>query len=354
MFFLNYKKPIIKENTFLIWEPCSQSHAENIPSYTKYLVSLGYHVSVLITPERYDEGVFHRFDDKNISHNRMSQREIRKFLKKDNLNNVKGVLITTAGKLYNGKDFNKVYKYFNKNIDKSKLFFVEHDIQDYFDHNLLSSKDDFITVRETNYKNAKTVVVNPHYFGYFKINKKNKTTRFISIGALSDKRRSKKLLVNAAQELLIKKITDFKIVVIGKGDISDLPKDLQPYFEIKGRLNFDKMYDEIEKSDFILTAYEDNQAHFKYITTKTSGAFQLSYGFLKPIIIKSNFAPINGLNNQNAILYNESSNYSDALIKAIEMSQQEYSEMQNNLKNYAESLYNESRENLKELINKKK
>ena len=59
-----YKKPIIKDNTFLVWEACSKSHSEVVPGFAKYLLDLGYHVSVLLNPERYDEGLFSRFNER--------------------------------------------------------------------------------------------------------------------------------------------------------------------------------------------------------------------------------------------------------------------------------------------------
>lgn len=119
-----YKKPIIKENTFLIWEPCSHSHAEIVPGFTKYLLDLGYHVSILMNPERYKEGLFRRFDNQNISYNKLSKRQIRKYFKRDSLEDVEGVLITTIGKLYDGKNLNQAYDSFHNQVDKRKLFLL--------------------------------------------------------------------------------------------------------------------------------------------------------------------------------------------------------------------------------------
>ncbi|AIT09026.1 hypothetical protein LO80_02900 [Candidatus Francisella endociliophora] len=344
MFFT--KKPIIKNNTFIIWEPCSQSHAEIIPGFAKYLLDLGYHVSVLVNPKKYEEGLFCRFEHQNISYNKMSKRQIQKFFKKDSLEDIQGVLVTTIGKLYNGKNLEQAYKHFNKKIDKNKLFFVEHEIDSYIDNNPAPRKE-IITLRKMNYKNAEVIAINPHYFGSYELTDKNNITRFVSVGAISDKRKSTKLLINAAEDLIMQGITNFKIVIIGKGSIHDLPNSLHPYFELKGRLDFKDMYDEIEKADFILSAYENIPEHIKYITCKTSGTFQLVYGFLKPIIIKENFAPINGFTENNAILYKKDNDYAKAIIKAINMSSNEYLEVRNSLEKYSSELYNCSLTNLK-------
>ena len=63
------KAPEIRENTFIVWEPCSKSHAEVVPGFAEYLLDSGYHVSVLLNNARYDEGLFERFDNENITFN---------------------------------------------------------------------------------------------------------------------------------------------------------------------------------------------------------------------------------------------------------------------------------------------
>ena len=94
------KKPEIKDNTFLIWEPCGHSHAEVVPGFVKYLLDLGYHVSVMVSPNAYKEKLFSRFSgNENISYNKMTQKQIRKFFKYSDLSDVKGVLVTTTGKI---------------------------------------------------------------------------------------------------------------------------------------------------------------------------------------------------------------------------------------------------------------
>lgn len=342
------KLPEIKENTFMIWEPCSSSHAEVVPGYAKYLLDLGYHVSILITPERYKEGLFCRFEDENISYNMLSQKQIRRFFLSNDIKDVKGILVTTLGKL-STDDIESAYKSFHMDVDRSKIFFVEHEIDKLVDNGKL--KESIITLRQMDYKCAKTIVVNPHYFRVVKPNEKNEVTNFVTIGELSEKRKNTKLLVDAVENVISKGFLNFKVTVIGKGKISCIPKNLRAYFDIKGRLAFDEMYDQIEKSDFILSAYEDSDLHRKYITIKTSGTFQLVYGFLKPIIIRGEFAKINGFNNKNSLIYTDDKDYSKAMIEAINMSQESYRNMQNNINKYALELFSTSKNNLKKLIN---
>jgi hypothetical protein len=344
------KAPFIDENTFLVWEPCSKSHGEVVPGYVKYLSDLGYKVSVLVSPTRYKEGLFSRFDDENVFYNNMSQKEIHKYFKNNTLKNAKGILVTTVGKLSNGEDYDDAYNTFKKDNDKQKILLVEHEIKHTFDYNTL--KEEIITLRQVDYKDAKTVVINPHYFGAVNITPKNETTNFVSVGAIRAKKKNNQLIIDSVKELHNKDITNFKVTVIGKGNLSGVPKEIKKYFDIKGRLNFADMYKEIEKADFFLTSYnKDEERHIRYITTGTSGNFQLIYGFAKPCLIIKSFAPINGLDDKNSIVYDKNSDYAEAMQKAIEMTQDEYKIMQNNLKDYADKLYRVSLENMRRLIN---
>ena len=345
------KEPEVRENTFLVWEPCSKSHGEVLPGYVKYLLDLGFEVSVLTTPKNIKDGLFSRFKDEKLFINNMSQKQIKKYFKKSDLSKVKGVLVTTIGKLCDSVHYDDAYKTFNPAADRSKIFFVEHEAKASVDEGLW--KENLITLRKLNYKDAKSVVVNPHYFGKTQSAAKNDgITRFISIGALRAKRNNANMIVDAVRKLHNEGIRNFKVTIVGKGHLNDIEKELRPYFEIKGRLPYDKMYDEIEKSDFILTSYdENNQNHRRYITTGTSGTFQLVYGFLKPCIILEEFAQINGFDDKNSIMYPKAEEYYKAFENAVSMSESEYAEMQNNLNASAEAIYAESKNNLKELIN---
>lgn len=345
--------PYVNNNTFIVWEPCSKSHSEVLPGYVKYLLDLGYHVSVCAAKSRYKEGLFDRFKDKNVTYNKLSRKQVQKFFKQDKLDNVSGVLVTTVGKLCDEIHFEDAYKHFNPDVDKSKLFFVSHEACHAVDAG--TWREDLITLRKLNYKNANSVVVNPHYFGEVRVTAKNSDiTNFITIGAIQAKKKNNELIINAVKELHDKGFRNFKVTVVGKGNLRGLPKELRTYFDIKGRLDFRDMYNEIEKADFILTSYDETKpGHIRYNTSGTSGNFQLAYGFTKPCVIIESFAPINGFDNTNSVLYKSDSNYSEALERCINMSEEEYSKMQAHLKQYSNELYIKSLENLKNLFNLK-
>lgn len=346
------KRPIIKENTVLVWEPCSISHSEVVPGFVKYFLDLGYHVSILVTPARYKEGLFARFKDENVSYNQMSQKEIRKYFATSDLENVKAVMVTTVGKICDNVNFEKAYEAFSPAVDKSKLHFVEHEASFAVDKGKWD--ENIIMLRELDYKGAKATVINPHYFGNVEITPKNKSiTNFITIGAIRPNKKNSKLIIEAVEKLHNRGIHNFKVTVVGKGNLKGISKEIRKYFDIKGRLPFSKMYDEIEKADFMLTAYDDkNQEHIRYNTSGTSGNFQLVYGFIKPCVIVESFAALNGFTEENTIFYKSVDEYDMALEKAINVSLEEYERMQNNLKQVVNNVYTKSLNNLKLKINR--
>jgi hypothetical protein len=263
--FLNKKKqdirPQIDGNTFLLWEPCSLNHAEVVPGFTKYLLDLGYSVSVLAEPERIDEGLFSMFgENERVYLNRMPGKNIRNFLMKNGLAGARGILISTLTSKIGIKDIPLA--------PGQKVLCVSHDVND--DAAAIDEKT--ITLRRVDCGGLKTIVVNPHYFGEVSHPIKNRIVNFISVGALRAKRRNAELLVEAAKKLYLAGVRDFRITVIGKGTLRGLTEELRPFFNITGRLDFRNMYKEVQNADFFLPLLDPhNTEHARYITTGTSG-----------------------------------------------------------------------------------
>lgn len=346
------KKLIVKDNTFIVWEPCSDSHSEVVPGYVKYLLDLGYHVSVAVNPKHLKDGLFSRFSSPQISFNSLSRREIYRFFRNADLSRIKGVLVTTVGKLCKNSNYEECYDTFNASIDRKKLFFVEHKAKEAIDSG--TWKKELITLRKLDYKNAASVVVNPHYFGQdIAVTGKNKeVVNFVTIGAIRSRKKNTGEMIEAVKILHDRGIRNFKVTVIGKGKLRSLPEELRQYFDIKGRLTFREMYAELEKADFLLTAYDDqNPVHLRYTKYQTSGNFQLIYGFLKPCVIIRSFAAPNGFTPGNSVIYNTKEEYAGAMEKAINMTPEDYQEMQKNLQDCVRGLYQDSLTGLREAIN---
>jgi glycosyltransferase involved in cell wall biosynthesis len=341
--------PAVSPNTFFVWEPCSDSHAEVVPGYVKYLLDLGFDVSVFVTPKRLDEGLFSRFSHARMAVNRMSQPAIIKHFKKHGLSNAHGILITTARKIGAKDSYRSEYDLFANRSHHQRVLLVEHDVKSPADHRAIDQN--IITLRKPNYKNVVTSVVNPHYFG--NVNATDKSTEvvnFITVGALRVRRRNTSILIDAVATLRDKGIDNFKITVIGRGSLRGIPDHLRKHFDIKGRVDFLQLYAELESADFFLALLDpDNPLHERYLTTGTSGNFQLILGFAKPCLIANKFALPNGFNQQNSIAYANNIELASSMIEAINMTQQEYRSKQQFLQQLAASIYTESLSNMKVL-----
>jgi hypothetical protein len=345
----NTTKPYYNANTFFVWEPCSRSHAEVVPGYCKLLLDAGYEVSVLMEPKRIDEGLFSNFRHERLHINRLSKRATQKFFKENGLASSSGILVTTVGKLTATADYEQARGIFGPLKQDPRVLLVEHDIKKGADLGTLTS--DIITLRKTDYKNSVTTPVNPHYFGEFDPHQKGAQVIFATVGAIRDKRRNSELLISAVESLHRKGISNFTILVIGKNKANTIPRHLRQYFLLLGRLSFLELYKQIQSCDFILPLLDpDKQAHRRYITTGTSGTFQLALGFQKPVVLEQSFAPINKLNESNSVIYDGNSNFLIAMEKAITMTPDHYDSLQKAVAETARSIYAESLENLKSLI----
>ncbi len=341
---------LITPNTFFVWEPCSYSHAEVVPGFAKYLLDLGFDVAVFVTPDRIDEGLFSRFVHSRMTVHRLAQPAIYKYFKKNGLFNAKGVIVTTARKIGGKESYQAEYSLFASRSQDQKVLLVEHDIKVPTDEKFIN--DEIITLQNVSYKNTKTCVVNPHYFGDVRVTEKNAgVTNFITVGALRARRRNTSLLVDAVLRLHERGIKNFKVTVIGNGSLRAIPDSVRDYFDIKGRVSFSQLYTEMENADFFLPLLDpDNPAHERYLTTGTSGNFQLILGFAKPCLIADKFVSAAGLDDKNSIIYETNSELAEAMYSAISMSQDEYRLRQQELQRLAASVYSKSLDNLQRLI----
>lgn len=342
--------PVIGPNTFVLWEPCSRSHGEIVPGYARYLLDLGYDVLVLMTPARLTEGLFSRFDDPRLTHGGLSQRRIRRFMRKPDLKRAKGVMVTTAGKLPRRQDQSWDLPRVFGAKPPQPLMLVEHDARAQIDAGLWSP--DTITLRPLDYRGAASVVVNPHDFGDVRVTPKTTgKTVFVMVGAARAKRGNQPLVFEAARTLLETGDTSFEIRIIGKPGKAAIPAELTDHVHVLGRLSFAQMYSEIEDSDILLTSFQGNNPdHAFYRSTGTSGVFQLAYGFCKPIVLQSSFATSVGFDASNSLIYDADADLVAAMRAAIRLTPAAYADMQASLTALRQSIHRESLANLKALI----
>jgi hypothetical protein len=321
-----------------------------VPGYSKLLLDLGYRVVVLMSPAQIKDGLFSRFSHSNLVLAQLTQRQIARFVKTDAIHAAAVVMVSTAGKLPEKDDKRPDLGRVFAGRTPEKLLLVEHDAQAQIDAGSWSDRS--ITLRGIDYKNERSTVVNPHVFGDVKITTKTKgKTVFLVVGAARAKRRNQNLVYDAAQRLLDAEHTNFEIRLIGKKGGEPVPERLQPHVVELGRVDFEDLYSEVENADFIVTAFQvDNPDHVAYRTVKTTGSFQLCYGFAKPCIVQQDFAPGTALNAENSLFYGADETMFDAMRTAVTMDAARYAQMQNQMQDDAEALYQSSLANLKRLI----
>lgn len=194
-------------------------------------------------------------------------------------------------------------------------------------------------------------MINPHYFGAVKQQAKHKITRFTVIGEIRKDKRNYEDLIESAVNLH-NKWYRFKINIIWKWNIEDIPKSVQSKFNIMGYLSFKEMYNVIEKTDFILPLFDSTLTDQRvYATEKTSGAIQLIYGFKKIPIIEHYFSAQHQFNNKNAILHDTKKLFT-GMLKAIKMPNNMYKKAQDELAKLSTKIHKESINNLTKLLHK--
>ena len=346
----NLKTKIKFHNSIVLWEPSTSSHGEILPGFTKYLLDLGYKVYIFANTDRYEEKLFCKFKSKDIYFNKISQNEIYDIFYQKELEKCRAIIITTSRNVLDlNENYEKKLKFFNNNI-RNKILLVEHDIKIPVDKGFIN--DNIITIFNTNYKNSITKMVNPHYFGKVKITNKNKNiTKFIAVGETNINRKKKKIIFDLIKKLICNGITNFKFIIIGRSNL-EIDSSISKFIEITGRLDFENMYKRLEEADFLLPLLDPNiEEHNRYISTGTSGSFQLIYGFIKPPIIHKKFADYYGFNYTNSIVYENDIELYIKLIESIKLSQKDYKLLQNNLKLLVNNIEQHSLNELKYLIN---
>ena len=340
-----------KPKTILIIE-FNHCHMETIPGYSRYLVQLGYNVCVLT--RFYTGGVFSLIKDKSIKVFECNPVTFDKIYEDADFSKFERIIYNSRGIYFrkndvNNTNYNDIFEYFSKiKQGKKKNIYVQHHIEK-MNRN---SQDKYIILANPK-KEAflEPLVVNPHYFGKITQMPRNKIVSFISIGELSSERRNVKLLTDAVENLVKLGYTYFKINIIGGGNLENLAPSIKKYFNILGRLNYKDMFNYLEKSDYILPLLDpDLKAHNRYLSSGTSGTFQLVYGFLKPCLIHRKFADVYNFNSQNSIIYEKNEEFFQAMINAIDLRQEQYGQLQSNLLECVRNIEDKSLQNLKYML----
>lgn len=201
---------------------------------------------------------------------------------------------------------------------------------------------------------TKTILyLNPSYFGHFKLSfKKNKKVKFF---ITSTKYRNYEPFLKGI-EFLKNNSLDFEINVVGrcgKFGIEDVPKELRKYFQFYSKIPYQKLYEIVLASDFIILNLYPRTEDDIYKFYRATGSAQLSYGFCKPALVEKSFSSIYKFTDKNSIIYSNN-DISSAMMKAIKISNIKYSILCKNLNLLRKKIFDISLNNLKKTINKYK
>lgn len=344
----NYLHFLIEKNKkeILIIEKYNM-HGECLPGFIKYFIDIGYNnIDILI-----NENLL-KLNPLNISliNNKInifaySLTTIENFIEL-------GVCDYYKICFFNSFGYDKKQE-LNKNFKFKKLTVI-HNL------NFINKKNENnynIIVLKNFYKNNSFYEINPHYFGEYKFhNKSKKITNFITVGNIENFRKNYNILFNNVKELIKNNIFNFHVTIIGRileKSIKNIVinKNLSNYITLTGRIPYDEMFQKISQADFFLPLL-DSKKHIKYLKEKTSGSFQLVYGFNIPMVIEKIFAEKYGFDNKNSVIYFSEKNFFYKLNDSINMKNEEYQKLKYNLKIKAKEIEKNSLENLKILLNK--
>lgn len=342
------KSTEVRSNSVLVVET-NKYHGETLAGHCKYFQDLGYNVDVFILYDSFIENPFCAYINNPPRIFVATKNELKNWLKQKKLSKYEFIFFNSF--IY--KCTNYVENIFKITEPKYGVLGVEHDIVSGSRKIYKEIDEKFRQGRLFTISNNPNVSrMNPHYFGNIKITKKNEViTTFIAVGLIKSKLKNHNLLIDAVKSITKSGAEKFKVIVVGSGKLN-LPKELEKYFEVKGRLNFPDMFKLLEESDFILSLLDiENNNHHKYLNGVASGAIQLSLGFKKPMIINDKFGEHYEFSRENAIFYEEN-DLKSAMLQAINLDQDDYLKIQNNLSNLSNKIYNQSLNDLKNTINR--
>lgn len=333
-----------KNNTVLIFEP-NNYHYECTPGFTQYFLDLGYNVDIILNS--FGNDAFDLFK---------SFKNIRLFIY-ININQIKNLTQNITMIL-------KRYKYIliqttdlkKKNLYKKLSFFKLNNTFFVF-HNLSFAQK--MKMINNKYKNRIWVLgnyseglqVNPHYFGKINCQSKiNKTKFFIT----STVKRNYNFLLKAVEKLK-KDHLQFQIIVTGwsKNFCSKtIPKKLRGSTLIfKYKVTYSQLYKIIKDCDYIIINLDpDISSNNLFRSVQSSGSIQLSYGFLKPVLINRYFASFYKMNAENSFIY-DNNNFYEVMKKAILLNNVDYNKKRKNLMKLSNQIYTLSLFNVKKALN---
>ena len=340
-----WRRHPVAGRTILILEP-NYCHGEVIPGFCRHLLDMGYRVDVLMHHSLarqsplccFKEGDIHIFTAMCTSWKRLAKARV--------LTRYEAILVSTSA-FYDIPGWASFLHM--TGFDKfANLLAVEHELKDIprFGEEELDRQGRLLTLGSF----PRGMMVNPHFFGEIPPAPRNREPVFITVGSLSAQRKNHNLLIEALQTIYHEGHRDFSVIIVGEGELGEIPGHLRPFLHVAGKLDFPAMYEAMRRADYFLPLLDPgNPAHDRYITTGVTGSALLIYGFAKIPVIHEKFASFYGFNDRNALLYREET-LGGAMLRAIRQTEEEYAGMQQALLQLGRDIDRESRSNLEQAL----
>ena len=324
-------------------------HGVTIPNYAIYFRKLGYHVDIL---QAFGDNVkldfACRLRDSEITIYTGTVYEINAFLKKEEQVNYDFVIYNTT---FNATK-ESIFKILNGVASgKFGIFLLEHNpktcISDFNEQYFVNNEMLFTIGGQDNTRKVPCTEIGEVKIKY----NLNRCINFCLVGAVTKDNKDLDRLFSGAKSLIQNGIRNFTITVIGPGNIT-VPNELVNFIKFKGYISYPKMYQLIEKCDFMLGMFSyDNPKHHKYLNDWYSGTRIMSLQFRKPIIIERKFAEFYSVTDDNGIVYDS---FEMALFEAMSMTGEKYKKMILATEETSQALQKLGLKNLKEMIEHRK
>jgi hypothetical protein len=288
IFYISQKEKSTK--TVAVYE-FNNCHGELLPSIEYYFKKLGYRVKFYINAGiEKDNPFLDKLD--TLDYEIINETDLKDNFDLDKNTNLKeefDFIFINSTKTYlkeiNSEYFSTFYLFMNKKI-KTKYGFIAlaHNAMDldYIERELIKQKRLLKLHPIFNYELNKRFTLYPIVFPAIKdevFTKQENKISFLHIGRIDSAFRDIDLLFKAIEKIEKKDLIRFNL--IGKNNLN-CPTQYKKLFSELGYLDFQKMYYEIKKSDFLILPI--SVKNLTYFSNSYSGLIPLSIGFEVPII----------------------------------------------------------------------
>lgn len=313
-----WRRHAVAGRTILILEP-NYCHGEVLPGFCRHLLDMGCRVDVLMHHSLAGQSPLCCFKENEIQIFTAMRTSWKRLAKAPVLNRYEAILVSTSA-FYDTPGWAGFLHM--TGLDRfTNLLAVEHELNNIprFGEEELERQGRLLTLGSF----PKGTMVNPHFFGEIPPAPRTVNPVFITVGSLSAQRKNHNLLIEALQTIYHEGHRDFSVIIVGEGELGEIPGHLRPFLHVAGKLDFPAMYAAMERADYFLPLLDPgNPAHDRYITTGITGSALLIYGFAKIPVIHEKFASFYGFNDRNALLYGEET-LGGAMLRAIRQTEEE-------------------------------